>query len=169
MNANPQKFFDAILKLLSSDFNKAWTVRTITDHLMSQEKTDAYSESIIRKQTETDVKNSLLFLSNDSLTSYNPCQEIAYITTKGFVKIKTEGFQKEIKNKRLNIRLQRGTWISSIIAVVLSTGSFITTQCSANDVYTTSLNCSHNNETISVPQKRVGQSMRKALVEECIP
>lgn len=169
MNKNPQEFFDKILELLSSDFNKKWTVDLITSHLISEEKPDIFSEPMIREQTKTDVKNSLLFLSSESLVLYNPYLETVCITTKGFVKIKSEGFQKEIKNKRLNTKLQRVTWISSIIAVVLSTVSFITTQCSANGVYTTSSNCNHSDETISVPQKMAGQPKRKALAEEHIP
>jgi len=104
MNEKPQKYFDDILKFLSRDYNRQYAVYEIVDHLMSQNKIKNHEKSMIREQTGTDVKNSLLFLSNDALVLYNPNFETVYITSKGFVKIKTEGFQKEIKNKRLNIR-----------------------------------------------------------------
>lgn len=152
MKHKPQVDLDKILLLLNTDFSKQFSILDITEAVFKdnyKKQNEIYQNMIYSLNTDY-VESLLKFLDNEGLIQHNVNQTYT-ITAKGFVKYKTETFQQEIYNKRLNVRLQRGAWICSIIAVAVSISALISTTLFHPNK---SSNCIYKIETISTPQKK---------------
>lgn len=126
MDRNPAKFFDGILNYLSTDYNKTFTIDEIIAKIYKKNiKNNAKSSSgldglLADKYYKSNVINAVMFLHSQDLISYDEKDQTVFINTKGFVKIKTEGFVKEIRNKKVNLWLQRFSWFGAILAVSIT-------------------------------------------------
>ena len=130
MDNNPAKFFDNILKFLSSDYNRIFTIEEVVLEVYKKQIVENNNNNnnsnigldgiFADKYYESNVLNAVMFLNSQGFVAYNEINKTVLINTKGFVKIKTEGFAKEIQNKEVNLWLQRSTWFCSIIALGLS-------------------------------------------------
>ena len=135
MTENPAKFFDDILKFLSSDYHRIFKLGEIHEHLYpedfdySDDLPDNFSELVTENKNSENIKNALMFLNKQGLIAANFNTDEYVINTAGFVKIKTRGFEGEIKREKTNNMLQRATWI------VLPIAGFITALCTAINLY----------------------------------
>ncbi|WCM42943.1 hypothetical protein MG290_04495 [Flavobacterium sp. CBA20B-1] len=146
-----QADLDKILNLLITDFTKQFSILEITETVLKERyiKHNEIEQQMVYSLNTEYVESLLKFLSNEGLVYVN-VNKLYCITAKGFVKFKTETFQQEIDNKRLNIILQRSAWICSIVAVVISAIAFTTTMLFRSNK---SSNYIYKIETISIPQK----------------
>lgn len=152
MKKKPQEDLDKILQLLNTDFTKQFSILDITEAVFRdnyKKQNEIYQNMTYALNTDY-VESLLKFLNNEGLIQHNVNQTYT-ITAKGFVKYKTETFQQEIYNKKLNIRLQRGAWICSVVAVVVSIVTLIYTIFFHPNK---SLNYTYKTQTISTPQKK---------------
>ena len=142
MHNKPSKFLDTILKHLASDFNSSKNLKELTQSIFSKEiqKHPIISQGILKEQYETDVLNALLFLKNEKHVESSNNYDF-YITTKGFIKFKTENFTQEIRNKVVNLWLQRLTWVCAFFALIIS----IYNSCSKKETCPSDiiLHCNH--------------------------
>lgn len=124
MYNNPSKFFDTILAFLASDYNRIFTIEEVKNYVYKKQidKTNKLKDFILSSDEhfETNTINAVMFLNREGLVTYNGKEKQVFINTKGFVKHKTENFTQEIRNKTINLWLQRGTWLCSIVALFVS-------------------------------------------------
>lgn len=125
MPENPAKFFDEILTILSSNFNRSFLVDEIAVIIFDLPLGKIKNGILIFDVPPTDEQitnllNALLFLNKNALLVLTNNNREAYITTEGFIKIKTKGFHKEIKEKKFNNRLQRFAWIATPVAAIIT-------------------------------------------------
>ncbi|WP_291103711.1 MULTISPECIES: hypothetical protein [unclassified Flavobacterium] len=125
MTNNPAKYFDDILTLLSSNYNKTFTFEEVAKHLYPMDFKDMDSGTSPFKDFHkhllfSDLTNAFMFLNKEGLLSYNLDKELIIINTAGFVKIKTKGFVKEINDVKLNMVLQRIAWIATPILALIT-------------------------------------------------
>lgn len=144
MDKNPAKFFDKILSVLSTDYNKSFSIEEIISKVYEKELKQNGKKGIEGFfndiHYETNVINALMFLKSQGLVAFDEIEKISFINTSGFVKIKTEGFQNEIRNKNINLWLQRLTWFVAILTFILTL--FI--QCPKNIEPTNASNCNYD-------------------------
>lgn len=143
MKNNPAKYFDEILKFLSSDYNRVFTFEEVARKLYPRDFKDMESvkspfKDDHKKLLFIDLANALMFLNKEGLLYYDLENKTVITSTAGFIKINTEGFSKEIKNKTVNLWLQRGTWVCSIVALFIS---FYSLSIKNSDESTNSANC----------------------------
>lgn len=175
MDKNPANFFDKILTFLSSDYNRSFTIDEIVNDVYKEEIVqNSKSSSGLKGLTadthyKSNVINAIMFLKSQGLVAYDEQKETAFINTKGFIKIKTEGFVKEIRNKKVNLWLQRGTWVASIIALSLSVYTIFfnsKNSCSATNV--SNSDCKHQTKDAVLLQKdtiQLKRSLKNSLQE----
>jgi hypothetical protein len=152
MDNNPSKFFDKILSFLASDYNKIFTIEEVKNFI--------YKKQIVKiskskdffmfsdKNFETNTINAVMFLNREGLVAYNEKEKQVFINSKGFVKYKTENFTQEIRNKSINLWLQRGTWLCSILALFFS---FYSAFLKSESFPTIVLDCNHTPSTTATP------------------
>jgi hypothetical protein len=125
MVSNPAKFLDKILTILSSHFNNFFDVEYLGKVIYKYPKSEIKNGKIVFNMPLTDehkinIINYLMFLNSEGLVTFDEKKEIAFINTKGFIKIKTESFVQEIRNKKINILLQRFAWVAAILAFIVT-------------------------------------------------
>lgn len=121
MTDKPQVILDSILSYLAKDFNSEKEIKDISINVFSKELSNksVFDLAVLKSQYEKFTLNALMFLKSDYLV--NTTDNVNFsITTKGFIKLKTENFTQEIKNKKVNLLLQRLTWICAICALFVS-------------------------------------------------
>lgn len=111
---NPAKYLDKILKLLANDFNKTFTIQEIQNKFTPIEIFGETGNVIFSDDLLIDLRNALKYLESQKLITINFDNGIK-ITFEGYIKIKTKGFEKEIKEKSINQTLQRLSWVLPII------------------------------------------------------
>lgn len=127
MNKDFAKSLDSILKAFTLDFNKEKSIDELVNILFEKEiktKPDNknYSATVFGKMFDFKdyTKYCLNFLKDENLIDYSEEKELVKIKSKGFLKIRTEGFYQKIKNDKRNLWLQRSVWISIIITLFLN-------------------------------------------------
>lgn len=126
MDKNPAQFLDKILTFLSADYNKIFSIQDVINEvykkeLIKESKFDSVDTYINgNNHFETSVINSIMFLNREGLVAYNSTQKTVFINTAGYIKINTIGFQKQINDAKLNLRLQRVFWIIVPISSLIS-------------------------------------------------
>ena len=123
MTETPAKYLDKILDFMANDFNKYHTIQEIQNHLTPIEFFGQKGLANFSEGNLVDLKNALYYLNQEKLVAWNNASEIK-LTYSGYIKIKTNSFQKEIKDKEINKWLQRIAWtlpiIISIAALIVS-------------------------------------------------
>ena len=171
MHKKPAKFFDSILKLLCSEYNKSFTIDEIVKVVYKKElltisksnKLDSLFDDVSFK---SNVINAVMFLKQDGLIAYNSESEIVFINTKGFLSHKTETFTRQINNKTINLFLQRISWVCAVFALFVSLWvAFIKDTNSNPPTILLNCNCNHSNlPTVSVSDSiKVLKFQRKTL------
>src|SRR6187402_716427 len=107
---NYPRFLDSILLALIDNYQNSKTLDELKnivfkDELSKGYKLDTPNENIKRLSDEVFtyteyLKFAISFLHNDGLLIYDESKEIIKITSKGFLKIKPEGFSDKIKNDK---------------------------------------------------------------------
>ena len=154
---NYPRFLDSILKCFTEDYKESKTIDQIKKIVFKDEISKGYDldtpdENVDRLSDEVFTYTEYLifalsFLHNDNLVVFDEKNNSVTITTKGFFKIKTEGFEKKISNDRINLNLQRAVWVSILLtfSITIYNSFKKTSSCSC----TTSKNCSYNTPTQS--------------------
>ena len=124
MSEKPTKYLDRILSFMAKDFNKYYTIQELQNHLTPIELFGQKGPVTFAEGNLIDLKNALYYLKDEKLVAWNNAEEIK-LTYSGYIKIKTNSFEKEIKDKEINKWLQRIAWtipiIISIVALIVST------------------------------------------------
>lgn len=167
---NFPKLLDSILLAFSEDYNSLKSLDELKQIVFKDVLGKGYSLShldenikILGKEIFTSseyLKYGLNFLSQEGLIIFDISkrddEKSIKITSNGFFKIKTQGFEAKINNDKELIELQKTTLkvarislIVSIISVFVST--YFSTKTNGNEIYNniskTSSNCNHKTET----------------------
>lgn len=126
----PAHYLDSILKLLASDFNKKFNIVDIQVKLnpirIFKGDTSETYQTYHSPEELSPLNHALNYLCEEGLI-----HKIGYeysISFKGYIKIKTKGFAKELLEKSTNTVLQRSAWIIPIIISSISLFIFLTTK-----------------------------------------
>lgn len=165
-------FLDAILQSFVNDYNQIKSVDSLKSIVFKKEHSKKYNKKPSNANLDRLAKEvihdsnyliyALNFLQQEELivydnSKYNNVDSIT-ITSKGYFKIKTEGFSRKIKNDRINVYLQRSVWLSALFSVILSFCTyFIRTKNACSDISKISINCSCNTQPKSIPNKYLKQ------------
>lgn len=165
---NFPKFLDKILSAFSEDYNIPKSLDELTQIVFKSQIDKGYDLDKPDENLKTltnelftypeYLKYALDFLSQENLINYNKSarndEKSITITSKGFFKIKTEGFEKKIKNDKINIRLQRAVWFSALLTVGITIYTqLIKTKTSCNSFSKTSTDCIYNVQSYPIPHK----------------
>ena len=124
---------DDILKILADSYSKELTHLEIAKKLYPKYYTHngSYPTRVdtIENEHNTIIEQSLLFLNSQGFLKYNSINKKASINVKGLIKIKTDSFVKQYKREKMNITLQRWTWI------ILPIAGFITATVSVINLF----------------------------------
>lgn len=101
---------------MGKDFNKYYNIQEIQNHLKSINLFDQKELVHFSDDNLMELKNAFYFLNQENLVAWNDNRNII-ITYKGYIKIKTNGFEKEI-----NKWLQRIAWT---IPIIISTTALL--------------------------------------------
>ena len=182
-------FLDSILLAFSEDYNNSKSLDKLKSIVFKEELLKGYDlnepdENLKRISTEIFtyseyLKYGLDFLNQEGLISYDNIkrdnEDSIKITSNGFFKIKTQGFESKIKDDKELINLQKNTFkvailslIVSIISVCVST--YFSTKTTENEIYNnvskTSSNCNHKNEISSNDFQFQSKDSIKVLVKK---
>ena len=185
---NYPKFLDSILKAFSEDYNKELSLNDLKSVVFKNYLNKGYSLGDLDKNLEILVKETftysdyliygLNFLEKEELIIYDKSKtdrtKSINITSKGFNKIKTEGFEEKILNDKKVIKLQKDTLITakfslivSVIALIITTYFSIKTNETENCNNFSKISSSHNHKTckptnVSQTQKQTSiKSLKK--------
>lgn len=165
---NFPKFLDKILLAFSNDYNISKSLDELTQIVFKNQITKGYDLNKPNKnlKTITDelfnypkyLEYALNFLDQEGLIKYDKSagrnEKSISITSKGFLKIKTEGFSAKIKNDKFNICLQRAVWISALITLGITIYiQLIKTNTSCNCTCKTYKNSIHNAQSYPISIK----------------
>ena len=125
--------FDKILETLSNNYGKELTVLEIAKKVYPEyyfgKNIFPFEVQNVEDKHSEDIINSLNFLDSNGYINLNVPLQKASINTKGLIKIRTEGFQREYNRRFWNTILQRWTWIilpiAGLIAAGISIANFI--------------------------------------------
>jgi hypothetical protein len=120
------KLFDNILKTLSNNYGKELSVLEIAKNIYPNyyfgKQEFPFEITNVDNQHSKDIINSLNFLDTNGYVNLNVSLQKVSINTKGLIKIRTEGFQKEYNRIICNNILQRWTWIILPLAGLITAG-----------------------------------------------
>ena len=157
-------FLDSVLFAFSNDYNTVKSVNELKEIVFKKELSKGYDlntpdENLKRLNsslfTYVDyLEYALAFLHQEELVIFDKLrrsdEKSVTITSKGFFKIKTEGFATKIKNDKFNLKLQRIVWYSALITLGITVYTqLIKTNTSCNETSKTYVNC--NCKTQSYP------------------
>ncbi len=180
---NYLKFLDSILRCFSDDYNNSKSVDDLKQFVFKNVLSKGYDinkpDKNLKRITEevftyTDyLKYGIEFLKQEGLITYDDTkrdsEKSVRITSKGFNKIKTEGFYKKSKNDKINVWLQRSVWFSALATLCITLYTqFIRTKsdCICNTLYKTSTDCNHNIQSYPTPSKFHKQYSLKDSLQE---
>ena len=132
MTDNPAQFFDQILKYLSTDYNKIFTFQELSNNLPKSKVIDdntieaLANISLIAERDKTNLINSLEFLNSEKLIKWSISQQKLIITSKGFIKIKTKGFEKEASEIEWD---RKYTIFNNVVTPLIALLAFILSIC----------------------------------------
>ena len=181
---NYPKFLDSILLAFSNDFNKEKSLIELKNIVFKDYLSKGFSLQdldknldILTKETFTYskyLKYGLHFLQQEELINYDESKtdrtKSIFITSKGFHKIKTQGFEEKIITDREIIELQKNTLLTarrslfvSIIAIILTTYFSIRTNENMSNNNASKTSSNHSQKTYK--PTNVSQSQRQSSTE----
>lgn len=131
---NFPKFLDSVLLAFSDDYNKSKSIEELKIIVFKDELSKGYSldkpDENLQKLANSlftyieYLEYALNFLAQEGLVNYDESkrkdEKSITITSKGFFKIKTEGFAKKIKSDKKVIKLQKNTLKVAIFSLIVS-------------------------------------------------
>lgn len=130
---NPALLLDEILRTLCKTYNENIHYELLGKIVYKYPKSGVDNKNMLtfsvplKKEHDSELLNVLSYLLNEKLITTDNNLNIG-ITASGFIKIKTKGFQAEIREKKVNNYLQRVAWIvtpiASIITVIIALYNF---------------------------------------------
>lgn len=122
MTNNPAKYFDQILYFLSTDYNRMFTFDDVLNelyksNLKGKSKLDRFFGAEIKPEENNDFLNAIMFLYKEGLIWYDITTTSICIQTAGFIKIKTSGFEKDIKNAKYTMWF---SWFNNVFTPLIA-------------------------------------------------
>ena len=115
MNDKPAKYLDKILKILAKDFGKSLSIQEIQNELTPLEIFGKTGNVQFSVDLLADSQHAIGYLRKLDLVFITSGDGRVMLTYEGFMKIKTNSFSKEVRDKSANQFLQRLAWIAPII------------------------------------------------------
>lgn len=115
MNNKPAKYLDNILKILAKDFGKSLSIQEIQNQLTPVKMFGKKGNVQFSLDLLADSQQAIEYLRKLSLVLITIGDGKVMLTYEGFMKIKTNSFSKEIRDKSANQILQRLAWILPIV------------------------------------------------------
>ena len=115
MNNKPAKYLDNILKILAKDFGKSLSIQEIQNQLTPVKIFGEKGNVQFSLDLLADSQQAIEYLRKLNLVFINNDDGKVMLTYEGFMKIKTNSFSKEIRDKSANQILQRLAWILPIV------------------------------------------------------
>jgi hypothetical protein len=122
MIEKPAKYLDKILNSLAINFGTSLTIQQLQNIMTPVSFFGTTGNVVFSQDLMIDLHHALDYLSNQNLIHINNITGEVSLTFEGYIKIKTKGFSKEIREKSLNQTLQRIAWI---IPIFISTFALI--------------------------------------------
>lgn len=130
MIEKPNKYLDDILKFLSQEFGRLYTIQQIQNHLTPIEMFGEKGDVNFSRDLLIDLRTAITFLNSKGYIEYDNLDDAAKLTFEGYYKLKTNSFTKELRDKSINQTLQRIAWIIpigiSLVALYFSIKSYNT-------------------------------------------
>ncbi len=120
MIEKPAAYLDSIMKVLSEDFNKLYTLQQIQNKIQEVSFFGDARDIIFAEDDLSDLKKALKYLGNSNLVEYVPSDGTAKLTYEGYIKIKTNSFSKEISRESIHYLFQRLGWIVTTFIALLA-------------------------------------------------
>jgi hypothetical protein len=137
MNKKPAKYLDLILEILSNNFENNFSVNDLMNKIELKKNPFGEKIDVFHPDLSIELKRALTFLSSKKLIHYNSenAGEIRMLY-EGYLKIRTNSFTDEIKDKSINKTLQRISWIVPIlISFIALMVSFFNNSQNQNCIY----------------------------------
>lgn len=115
MNNKPAKYLDDILKILAKDFGKSLSIQEIQNQLTPIKIFGKKGDVQFSLDLLADSQHAIEYLKKLGLVFIIIADGRIILTYEGFMKIKTNSFSKEVRDKSANQFLQRLAWIAPII------------------------------------------------------
>jgi hypothetical protein len=115
MNNKPAKYLDNILKILAKDFGKSLSTQEIQNQLTPIKMFGQKGDVQFSPDLLVDLQHAIAYLIKLELIIIIIGDGRIMLTYEGFMKIKTNSFSKEVRDKSANQLLQRLAWILPII------------------------------------------------------
>ncbi len=156
-------FLDTILYAFTKDYNVPKSLDELTEIVFKKEISKGYNinnpdENLKRLTNEIFnypkyLEYALDFLNQEGLVYFDKTkrnnEKSIIITSKGFFKIRTQGFAEKIKTDKYNLRLQRTVWYSALATLVITIYvQFIKPNNLSNDSLNSPISC-HCNTSLS--------------------
>ena len=120
MNSKPVQYLDNILKILAKDFDKSLSIQEIQNELTPVEIFGKKGNVQFSIDLLKDSQDAIKYLQKLGLVFVNPNDSKVILTYEGLIKIKTNSFSKEVRDKSANQFLQRLAWIAPIIISLIA-------------------------------------------------
>ena len=117
---NPAKYLDKILEVLAENFGTPMTTQEIQNIITPVNIFGIPGNVTFGSSLLIDIQHAFIYLEKLDLISINPSDHKINLTFEGYIKIKTSGFAKEIRDKSVNKTLQRIAWIVPIMISILA-------------------------------------------------
>ena len=131
---NFPKYLDDILLSFSNDLDQTKSINELTKIVFKKEVSKKYdlnkpieNSRMLGNEVHTYpsyLRYALDFLHQEGYVVFDYTkradEKSVYVTTKGFYKIRTEGFAKKIKNDRRKTCLQIAVWITALITFCIT-------------------------------------------------
>ncbi|WP_316633490.1 hypothetical protein [uncultured Flavobacterium sp.] len=115
MNNKPAKYLDNILKILAKDFGKSLSIQEIQNQLTPIKMFGQKGDVQFSPDLLVDLQHAIAYLVKLDLIIIIIGDGRIILTYEGFMKIKSNSFSKEVRDKSANQFLQRLAWILPII------------------------------------------------------
>ena len=115
MNNNPAKYLDQILKIVSKQFGKQFSLQEIQNDLTPMEIFGEKGTVIFSADLLVDSQHAIDYLERQNLVIYDNINGKVSLTFEGYMKIRTKGFAADVSEKKINLWLQRIAWTIPLI------------------------------------------------------
>ncbi|UGS22916.1 hypothetical protein [Flavobacterium channae] len=122
MNSKPAQYLDKILEILAKDFGKSFSIQEIQNELTPIELFGKKGNVLFSSDLLVDSQHAIEYLRKLDLVIISPGDGKVTLSYEGFMKIKTNSFSKEVRDKSANQFLQRLAWILPIIISLIALG-----------------------------------------------
>lgn len=114
MNEKPEKYLDKLLTILAENFGQNITVDKLINLIGSSNYDVHFDNQLV------EINRALDFLKSENLIHFNPDSSEVSISYNGYIKLKTNSFKKESRDKTVNKYSQILAWLAPLIISIIS-------------------------------------------------